>query len=259
MLKVLINRPAVLALSFRGHLSREDIGECFTLLEPSLAGPEKLNLLVEAIGLSGIDSEVLFEDLGRGLRLMLKLERFGRVAIVADQDWIRFLSRVESALLPGISYRTYLGHERVQALDWVEGRDALPYGQSLRIIESGRPDVIAVEVDGRIAAEEVGKFAAELNRIRAERPLKGLLARVRSVGTVDPGIVLDSEYLRMKLGFLRELERYAVVGGPGWLADWIDFVRPLVRMELRHFPASAEADAWEWLGAKPPVDEPLAA
>ena len=48
-------------------------------------------------------------------------------------------------------------------------------------------------------------------------------------------------------------------GGPGWLADWIDFVRPLVRMELRHFPASAEADAWEWLGAKPPVDEPLAA
>ena len=51
MLKVLINRPAVLALSFRGHLSREDIGECFTLLEPALAAAEKLNLLVEVIGL----------------------------------------------------------------------------------------------------------------------------------------------------------------------------------------------------------------
>ena len=58
---------------------------------------------------------------------------------------------------------------------------------------------------------------------------------------------------------LRELERYAVVGGPRWLRGWLEFFRPLLRMELRYFEPEAEASAWEWLGAKPLVGEPVPA
>jgi hypothetical protein len=49
-----------------------------------------------------------------------KLSRFGRVAVVAHQAWVRWGTRLESALLPFISYRTFEPEERDAALAWVE-------------------------------------------------------------------------------------------------------------------------------------------
>jgi hypothetical protein len=50
-----------------------------------------------------------------------KLSSFGRVAVVADQAWVRVGTRLESALLPNIRYRTYMPEERDEALAWVVG------------------------------------------------------------------------------------------------------------------------------------------
>jgi hypothetical protein len=58
----------------------------------------------------------------RAMPLFGKLDRFGRVAVVADQAWVRVGTRIESALLPNISYRTYMPEERDEALAWVDGR-----------------------------------------------------------------------------------------------------------------------------------------
>jgi len=60
----------------------------------------------------------------RALPLLGKLNRFGRVAVVADQAWVRAGSRLESALLPNISYRVCLPEERDEALAWVRGQAA---------------------------------------------------------------------------------------------------------------------------------------
>ena len=50
-----------------------------------------------------------------------KLTRFGRVAVVADQTWVRIGTRVESAVLPFISYKTFEPAQREEALAWVKG------------------------------------------------------------------------------------------------------------------------------------------
>ena len=59
------------------------------------------------------------KDLKAGHRL--KVRGKGRVAVVADQTWIRASTRLESALLPNISYRVYMPEERAEALAWVTG------------------------------------------------------------------------------------------------------------------------------------------
>src|SRR3546814_8073513 len=56
----------------------------------------------------------------RAMPLFGKLNRFGRVAIVADQAWIRLASRLESAILPFISYRVFEPDQRAEALAWVD-------------------------------------------------------------------------------------------------------------------------------------------
>lgn len=259
MIERMTAKPGVLAFRVQGHVAREDVDKCFELLAENFESHPKVNLYVEVAGLSGFDTEALSDDFKRGWALLDKLDRFGRVAIVSDETWIRWLSRVESALLPGISYRTYTLAERAKALDWVQGREDLPYGHALRIIPSTRADVVGIEIDGRLSAEEVGQLAHELNRMRGERPLKGMLVLFRTLAGVDPSIAMDGEYLRMKLGLIRELDRYAVVGGPDWLKTWLNLWQPLLRLDLRHFDEKDEGAAWIWLGAKPLADQPVAA
>ena len=59
--------------------------------------------------------------MSRALPLLGKLDKFGRVAVVADQGWVRAGSRLESAMLPNIKYRVYEPDERAEALAWVTG------------------------------------------------------------------------------------------------------------------------------------------
>jgi len=259
MIEKLTAKPGVLALRVQGHVSREDVDRCFELLTENLENHPKIGLYIEITSLTGFDTEALQEDFKRGWALLDKLDRFDRVAVVSDQTWIRWASRIESALLPGISYRTYTLAERKQALDWVQGREDFPYGHAIRMVPTTRADAIGIEINGRLSAEEVGQVARDLNTMRHKRPIKAMLVHIRSLGTVDPAIVADAEYLRMKLGLLRELDRYAIVGGPDWLVSWVQLIRPLLRLELSHFHDGDEAAAWLWLGAQPLTTETAAA
>src|SRR3546814_20102343 len=59
-------------------------------------------------------------DTARAMPRFVKLNRFLRVAIVADQAWIRLASRLECAILPFISYRVFEPDQRADALAWVD-------------------------------------------------------------------------------------------------------------------------------------------
>jgi len=61
--------------------------------------------------------------MGRALPLFGKLGRFGRVAVVADQAWMRAATRFESAVLPNVSYRVFEPGERDEALAWARGEN----------------------------------------------------------------------------------------------------------------------------------------
>ena len=73
--------------------------------------------------IDGIEISSLPSYAARAWPLFGKLNRFGRVAVVADQAWVRIGTRLESALLPNISYRTYMPDERDEAFDWVTDAD----------------------------------------------------------------------------------------------------------------------------------------
>jgi hypothetical protein len=180
-----------------------------------------------------------------------KLRRFGRIAVVSDLRWIRWATKIESALLPFVSYETFTSDERHRALAWVEGKLHPLHDPSIRIIETDRADVLGFELNGRISAADA-EFAADyFNKALAEeRPLR-LLGRVKCIDGAELGALLGHKYLAMKVGMLKRLDRYAIVGGPPWLCAWVSALDPLVSAELRYFPADQEPQAWDWLGAHP--------
>ena len=111
----------VIALRVSGKITGTDLDAIMDRLDAVMAAHDKVNVFVETHGIDGIELSGLPSYLQRAMPLFGKLDRFGRVAVVADQAWVRAGTRLESALLPKIRYRVYMPDERDEALAWVIG------------------------------------------------------------------------------------------------------------------------------------------
>jgi hypothetical protein len=121
----LIESPAdVLALEMSGKITGSDLDTVMDFLDRAMAAHDKVHVFVETKAIGGLELSSLPGYVARALPLFGKLSKFGRVAVVADQAWIRAGTRLESAMLPNISYRVYMPEERDEALAWVKGAPA---------------------------------------------------------------------------------------------------------------------------------------
>lgn len=257
MMEILETGPGVIAAKFSGRLGREEIEEIADLVERSLETHERTHVYVEIHDNFRVDVGALAASAPRGAAMLTKLHRFGRIAVVTEERWVRWATKIESAILPGISYETFDLAEHVDALAWVEGRRALPHAPSIMIMETDRPDVIGFEIDGRISAVEADAVVEYFNAaLEADRPLR-LLGKLKHLDGAELGAFFDRAFLKMKHDILGRLDRYAIVGGPAWLRAWVRALDKLTMADIRHFKSSEEPLAWQWLGAQPRTHRPL--
>ena len=124
VLTILDSAPDVLAMTIEGSLTGDDLTRMLDRLEPMLEAGGKTHLFIETRSIDALQWSALPAYTARAMPLLGKLDRVGRVAVVADQLWIRAATRAESAILPFITYRVFEPAERADALAWVEGREA---------------------------------------------------------------------------------------------------------------------------------------
>ena len=121
MLEMIDSPDDAIALKMSGKIVGADLDRIMDRLDAIMASHGKVHVFVETHQIDGIKLSGLPAYMSRALPLFRKLDRFGRVAVVADQAWVRAGTRLESAMLPNISYRTYMPDERDEALAWVTG------------------------------------------------------------------------------------------------------------------------------------------
>ncbi|QIK96123.1 STAS/SEC14 domain-containing protein [Sphingomonas sp. HDW15A] len=123
-----LESPAdVLAVKLSGTITGEDLDLIMDRTEAILAAHRTIHVYVETHGLDGIQLSALPHYMGRAMPLFGKRGRFRRVAVVAEQRWVRASSRLESALLPGITYLVVGPDRREEALAWaLKGEEPLP-------------------------------------------------------------------------------------------------------------------------------------
>jgi hypothetical protein len=119
MLEFLDTPDSILALKLTGSIKGADLDAIMDRLDAAFERHEIVHIFVETQGIDGIEIAGLPSYAARALPLFGKLKRFGRVAVVADQAWVRIGAQIESAILPFISYRTYEPEDRAKALTWV--------------------------------------------------------------------------------------------------------------------------------------------
>lgn len=121
----LIDAPEdVLAVTISGTVTQGDLEAIMNRVDHILATHQTIHVFTETRQVDGIALSGLPTHMTRVMPLLGQLSRFGRVAVVADQAWMRAATRLESALLPNISYRVVEPAERDEALAWVIGSGA---------------------------------------------------------------------------------------------------------------------------------------
>ena len=122
MIEPIDSADDVLAVRIAHRITGEDLDAVMDRLERLMAAHATVHVFVETHAIDGIELSGLAAYTARAMPLLGQLGRFGRVAVVADQAWIRLGMRLESMALPFVSYRTFEPHERDAALAWVNGR-----------------------------------------------------------------------------------------------------------------------------------------
>jgi hypothetical protein len=251
MIEYLTAPKDVLALRVHAPLSRAELAALVERLERALEANPKTHVYVEIDRFRGEDWRVALEMLPHSLSLMRQLDRYGRIAVVSDDKFVRGWSRFESAILPRIHYEIFHADEADRALQWVEGKIKFPHEAALKLLETTSPLVLAYAIDGTLTKADMDQAIATLRpRLTRELGPISVLARVGELLFSDPSSFLDERYFRFKKETLARVERYAIVGGPSWLQLMIKATVPFVPFELRHFASADEDEAWDWVGAQ---------
>lgn len=111
----------VLAVTLTGTITGADLDAIMDRTDSIMAKHDTIHVFVETKGIEGLQISAIPHHMGRALPLFGKLGHFGRVAVVADQAWMRAATRFESAVLPNVSYRVFEPGERDEALAWARG------------------------------------------------------------------------------------------------------------------------------------------
>lgn len=170
-----------------------------------------------------------------------------RIAIVSDDDWVRTAARLESALLPGISYAVYDEDEAEAALSWVtEETDSAHHG-AFRELDIGKPEIAAYELAGRLDREESERGIAMVRERFADGECSRMMMVIRKWHGFDLDQIVSREIISGKLEIARKLDRYAIVGGPGWIGRVAEAMSGITGTEIKAFDLDEQDAAIQWL------------
>ncbi|HYX46787.1 MAG TPA: STAS/SEC14 domain-containing protein [Sphingomicrobium sp.] len=114
----------VLAVKISGTIDGKDLDAIMDRTDEIMAKHDKIHFFVETHDIAGMELSALPHHFGRAFPMFGKLDRFGRVAVVSDQPWLRVGTRIESAMLPNVSYRVYKPEERDEAFGFAVAKEA---------------------------------------------------------------------------------------------------------------------------------------
>jgi SpoIIAA-like len=261
VLEVLPGAEHVVSMRVSGRIEKEDMERGIAAVEKALARQDRIALYAE-VAMSGMTPGAFARDLGYGLRHLGELRRFARMAVVTEHEWVRRIVQMQGRILPQMEVRTFTAGDRDEALTWVaqpittgEPEAALA-PPSVRLIETTRPDVIAFEVNGRIRRDDMHLLVSAFEQALTAHERLRVLVRVVSFDGVTLEALREEGLASVKMRGWRQVERYALVGGPTWMAAVTGWVAPLTRIQTRHFDATGEEEAWRWLEAEPRTTSP---
>lgn len=229
-----------------GEISADDLGQLVAFAKDQNAQGLGGNVLFDLVSMASFSWNAMMGELAHVPALLQWLYRLDRIAVISDEEWIRSAARLESALLPGVTYAVYDAHETERARAWVLEESAHPYTGALteRQADAG---IAVLDLTGRLDRHETERVLALLHAKLADPACARVMLVVHQWHGFDANTAFSSAVWHGKLGLIDQIERYALVGGPVWLRQMAAAFGALVKPEVRTFDLPDEAAALSWL------------
>ncbi|MCK0129681.1 STAS/SEC14 domain-containing protein [Erythrobacter sp. F6033] len=207
------------------------------------------NVLIDLTAVTDFSFSAVAIELAHMPTLFKWVYGLDRIAIISDNDWVRTGARIESALLPGVTYEVYDEDEVDAAVAWIkEGADGAHTG-AVRELDLGKPDIAAYEISGRLDREESERGTAMIRSRFAASDCSRLMLVIRNWHGFDADTMFSKQVFSAKLELMKQLDRYAIVGGPKWIRNMAGLIDPLIKPKLRCYELDEQDEAIAWLEA----------
>lgn len=253
MLKEISAPDHVIALVLEGKVTEEGIQNYRQNLRDKLKNHARIAVYVDLTELSDITGKALIEGTRADMELLRNARQVSRCAFVSDKEWPQAVVDVAARLFPMLEMRLFPSDQKDAAVQWAADTSDAPAEtkSAIRFLPTNRENMLAFEIDGAMSSEEMPKVIQKLEAFLANHGQVRMLNRVKHFGGFDPSILMQSGLFSMKLSAIKQVERYAIVGAPGWMRKLVDTMNPLFPgMDMQTFAADQEEEAWAWLEAE---------
>lgn len=244
----------VIAMHLSDKLTGDDIKKYKLILDEKLTHHDQLSIVVDFTGLSDMNADALVKGTKADFELLRHIDQFTRFAFISDKEWPQAVIGFMNAIIPTVEMKVFPPDESEEAMKWAAERPKTPKSQApaFRFLPTTKDDVLAFEIDGCISAKEIPDVIKKFQTLLERHEKVRLLNRIKHFGGIDPAVFMQSGLVSIKLAAMQKVERYAIVGAPGWMRKVIETVNPaFADMDMRTFPEDQENEAWAWLGAEP--------
>jgi hypothetical protein len=111
--------PRAIAITAEGHFTAADIAPALERMAAVLDATPHIDILADVRGSPSVSPGAVGAELSHWPLLIRLIRAIDRVAIVADAEWVRTASRIESALIPGLHYEVYERKDEAHARAWL--------------------------------------------------------------------------------------------------------------------------------------------
>ena len=239
----------LLEVTARGTITEDEVRSFYTQLWPEIADAKKIGMLIDLTDFADMTGRAILEDLTHEAGALPQLHRFPRIAILTDKQWIRTAERIMDPILPMTKMECFDRDDREAARAFAQDLSTpeKSKGQGLHMIESQIDGVLAFELDGYMTEPQAETVAAVFRmKIEAGETFDAF-ARIKHFGGFDPQVLVQKDFLQMKMGAARHLRRYAVVTDERWINPMLGIARAVTDIEIEVFPEAREEAAWDWL------------
>ncbi len=114
-----------------------------------------------------------------------------------------------------------------------------------------QPSVYAFRIRGEVGADDMKAMSETMNAAFDQHPTVSMLLIFEQYNGVELGAGMDMETMSAQFRSLASVDKYAVVGAPGFAATLINVMDKLIPTDARTFDRSDEQAAWAFVGARP--------
>lgn len=240
--------PKAHRVTVMGPFHYADAEALVAFAKKRLASGENGNLLIDVTSLADFSFSAMSDQLVHIPSMLQFVYSLDRIAFISDEEWLRSAARLESMLLPGVTYQVYDDDEKDAALAWVLGEEESPHKGAFREIKLGRADVAAFEVVGRLDGPESERGLAMVEARLGDPKCTMLMMVIRHWHGFEAELLFSPRLMSSKLKMIDKIDRYAIVGGPSWVGGVAQTMGMLIKTQIKAFDLDDESEALEWLG-----------